>query len=220
MFIRRTTIKSRASGEPYFTYRLVESERVDGKVKQRTLINLGSHFDGARDLWPSLCTRIEQCLDSQQTSLPVVLSTPLEQEAQRYAARLLVERSDAADNRGTHYESVDIQSLELVRPRSVGVEHLALQAATQLGLTEALADLGFNRHQRSAAVGTIIGRMTCPGSEAATHEWLQNRSALSELIDYDFEGMSAKRLYEVSDQLWKHRDTLEARLYRREQSLF
>jgi len=37
MFIRRTQIKSRQNGEPYYTYRLVENERVDGKVKQRTL---------------------------------------------------------------------------------------------------------------------------------------------------------------------------------------
>lgn len=220
MFIRRTTIKSRVSGEPYFTYRLVESERVDGKVKQRTLINLGSHFDVARDQWPALCARIEQCLDFQRTILPITLSTSLEKEAQRYAARVLARRSDATDNLDPRYESVDIHSVELVRPRSVGVEHLALHAAAQLELTETLEDLGFNRRQRSAALGTIIGRMTCPGSEAATHEWLQNRSALSELIDYDFEGMSAKRLYEVSDQLWKHRDALQTRLYRTEQSLF
>ena len=160
MFIRRTTIKSRASGEPYFTYRLVASERVDGKVKQRTLINLGSHFEVAREQWPALCARIEQIIDIQQTTLPVALPTDLEKEAQRYAARLLADRSEATDALAVHYESVDTHSLELVRPRSVGVEHLALQAAAQLGLTETLEDLGFNRHQRAAALGMIIGRMT------------------------------------------------------------
>jgi transposase len=100
------------------------------------------------------------------------------------------------------------------------VEHLALHAARQVGLEETLRGLGFNRHQLAAALGNIIGRMTFPASELATHEWLQRRSALGELIDYDFEGMALKRLYEASDQLWRHRDALEEQLYRNEKSLF
>ena len=32
MFIRRTTIKSRESGEPYYTYRLVESVRMGQSI--------------------------------------------------------------------------------------------------------------------------------------------------------------------------------------------
>ena len=36
MFIRRTAIKSKKSGEPYFTFRLVETERIGDKVKQHT----------------------------------------------------------------------------------------------------------------------------------------------------------------------------------------
>ena len=45
MFIRSTTAKTSASGKTYKTYRLVETERVAGKVKQRTLINLGRYFN-------------------------------------------------------------------------------------------------------------------------------------------------------------------------------
>jgi len=44
MFIRRTTIKSRRTGEPYYSYRLVESIREGARVRQRTLLNLGRHF--------------------------------------------------------------------------------------------------------------------------------------------------------------------------------
>ena len=45
MFIRRTVSKNKKyTNEKYYTYRLVESYRVDGKVKQRVLINLGSEF--------------------------------------------------------------------------------------------------------------------------------------------------------------------------------
>ncbi|MDM8545219.1 IS1634 family transposase [Candidatus Venteria ishoeyi] len=69
-------------------------------------------------------------------------------------------------------------------------------------------------------MGNIIGRITKPASEAATHEWLQQHSALGELLDYDFEGMAAKRLYEASDMLWKYHDQLEEQLYRTEKNLF
>ena len=41
MFIRRTQTRSTVGGEIYFTHRLVHSERVGDKVRQRTLLNLG-----------------------------------------------------------------------------------------------------------------------------------------------------------------------------------
>ena len=44
MFIRRTQTRSLSSGRTYFTFRLVRSHRVSGKVRQQTLLNLGSHF--------------------------------------------------------------------------------------------------------------------------------------------------------------------------------
>jgi hypothetical protein len=47
MFIRRTTIKSRESGEPYYTYRLVESVRSGAGVHQHTVLNLGAQVRGA-----------------------------------------------------------------------------------------------------------------------------------------------------------------------------
>ena len=62
--------------------------------------------------------------------------------------------------------------------------------------------------------------MVAPGSELFTHNWLHHHSALGELIDYDFESMSLMQLYHASDQLLKHKDTLERHLYERERSLF
>ena len=48
MFIRRTTIKTRESGEPYYTYRLVESLRMGQAVRQQTVLDLGRQFEGAQ----------------------------------------------------------------------------------------------------------------------------------------------------------------------------
>ena len=49
MFIRCTQTRSRKSGEPYTTDRLVQSVRTADGVKQSTLLNLGSHFDLPKD---------------------------------------------------------------------------------------------------------------------------------------------------------------------------
>ena len=60
MFIRRT--RTRSIGDSYFTYRLVRSERTGAKVRQRTLLNLGRHFEVAQSDWPALCRRIDELL--------------------------------------------------------------------------------------------------------------------------------------------------------------
>ncbi len=74
MFIRRTNTRDRHSGEAYFTYRLVAAARVGKAVKQRTLLNLGTHFDLPQTEWPALATRIDQLLDGQASLLAPMLS--------------------------------------------------------------------------------------------------------------------------------------------------
>lgn len=118
------------------------------------------------------------------------------------------------------YQEVDLDSLELVDPRSVGVEHAALSAMRQCGLEDKLSELGLNRPQIAAAVGNIVARMAQPGSERATHAWLKDTSALGELIDYDFEKMDLNRLYRASDALYKHRDALQEHLFGQARSMF
>jgi hypothetical protein len=100
--------------------------------------------------------------------------------AQRYAAQIIASRSTVTD-KDTQYESVDIDSVALVRPRRIGIEHLALQAVKQLTLDDKLKALGLNQHHVAAALGKIIGRMAAPASELATHGWLQATSGLTHL---------------------------------------
>ena len=107
-----------------------------------------------------------------------------------------------------------------MRPRHVGVEHAALTTLRRLGIEDKLRALGFNTPQIAAAVGNIIGRMAVPASERATHTWLQRRTALGELIGYDYEGMDLQQLYRSADNLLKHRDALETHIFGSARSLF
>ena len=221
MYIRQTKTRNSTTGEAYCTFRLVASERIGSKVRQRTLLNLGRNFSLPKEQWPRLCARIDQILSGQGSFLPE--SAALEAQAQRYAARLVVLSVPAPsvqESAEADYHEVDIASLELVRPRSVGVEHAGLAALSRLEIPRILESAGLNGVQRAAAMGSIIGRMAAPGSELATWGWLKERSALGELLEVDFEAMPLMRLYRVSDLLVRHREAIEAALFTRIQSLF
>ena len=221
MFIRRT--RTRSISDSYFTFRLVRSERTGSKVRQRTLLNLGRHFEVAQNDWPALCRRIDELL-AGQIPLPGDNPPALESHAQHIAAQLLArERVGTVCAPAAHrgdVQHVDVDSLELLRPRSVGVEHLALWAMDQLGLRTRLEELGIGASLRAAAIGSIVARMARPGSERATRRWLGERSALGELLDVDFATMGPMRLYRASDALMAHREAIEHHLFDRAMGLF
>ena len=219
MFIRRTQTRRSDDGQAYFAHRLVHSERIGNAVRQRTLLNLGRHFDIPRPQWARLCARIEEVL-SGQAPLVADCPTAVEKEAQRIAAQLVARGAGMTAARPTDVQPVDVDSLRLVRPRSVGVEQVGLWALEQLGLPARLAELGVNGALRAAAAGAIVGRLAHPASERATHRWLQHRSGLGELLGVDFETVSAMQLYRASDALVKHREAIEAHLFDRAMGLF
>ena len=223
MFIRRTQTRSLSSGQAYFTHRLVRSHRVSGKVRQQTLLNLGRHFPIPRQDWPLLCRRLDQILSGQLPLLPVA-STLLEEEAQRMAQRLLEGEADVMGTGGEgaseDLQTVEVESVALTRPRSVGVEQVGCWALEQLGLGDLLAELGLNGPMRAAAAGAIVGRLARPGSERATWGWLRRRSGLGELLDFDYQSLSLMQMYRASDALMKHREAIEAHLFSRAMGLF
>lgn len=225
MFIRRTNTRNSKSGDAYFTHRLVAAVRVGKVVRQCTLLNLGAHFDLPQAEWADLAGRIGELLQGQAALLAV--SSVVEAQAQRYAAQIIARQGLEADTGGDaataapeRFQDVDLSTLDLVRPRGVGVEHAALSALRQLGFEDKLAELGFNTPQIAASVGNVIGRIAAPASELATYDWLRHRTALGELIGYDYEAMGLQQLYRSSDILLKHRDALEAHLFGTAQSLF
>ena len=121
---------------------IIESKSVTSEVRVRPdgsggVLNPGRHFDAAQSDWPALCRRIEEVLGGQLQLAPDC-PPALESHAQHIAAQLLARhgelRVDGAPPQGQDVQHVDVDSLELIRPRSVGVEHMGLWAMDQLGL--------------------------------------------------------------------------------------
>ncbi|MBK5913574.1 hypothetical protein, partial [Rhodocyclus purpureus] len=193
MYIRRVKTRRTSTGETYYSHRLVESRREGGRVRQITLLNLGSHFDVPESHWNALCLRLSQLLGQQGVLVPADLPDGVESMAQALAARLVARSPGAAAP--AEFVEVDVSSLQLLQPRSVGVESVGLHALAQLGLDALLTSLGINAITRAMIVVQVIGRLAAPASELATWRWLDERSALPELLDLSLPDLSIMRLY-------------------------
>ena len=117
-------------------------------------------------------------------------------------------------------QAVDVDSLELSRPRRVGVASVALWAMAEVRLIALLEHLGLSGPQRALIVDAIIGRMAAPGSERATHRWLSARSALGEWLEVDFATLPLAPFYRAADLLMRHRAVIEQTVLTRVSDLF
>ena len=221
MFIRRVSHKNRKNRKEYCTYKLVESIRTERGPRQRDVLNLGVNFDLPKEQWKNLANCIEEIITGQ---LPLIdYSKVIRTLARRYARKIIREQASVIAGREDitpDYETIDINSVEDEEARTVGAEHVVYETIKELEIDRKLKELGLNRHQVAASLGVIAGRMIVPGSERSTHYWLQNVSALDELMGVDFSNLSLDRVYKVSDWLLKHKDALEEHLCRTEGQLF
>jgi transposase len=220
MFIRKVTQKARKR-KKYYTYKLVESIRTQRGPRQRDILNLGVDFDLPREQWKALANCTEEIITGQKPLIdyPKAIRTL----ARRYAKKIIrAQASVVAEGEDIppDYATIDVNSVDNEETRTVGAEYVVYEAIKELEIDRKLRVLGLNGHQLAAALGVIAGRMIVPGSERSTHYWLQNVSALDELMGVDFSNLSLDRVYKVSDRLLKHKDALEEHLRWSEGQLF
>jgi len=222
MFLRRTTQKDEL-GRKYHTFKLVESFRTQRGPRQRDVLNLGSSFSLPRDQWKALADRVETIMTGQSTFLPV--SKKIETLAQRYAKEIISKQGQVFEHSEEcpvemDYQTVDVNSVDSEHIRSVGGESVVLDSIRHLELDRELEELGLSRVNVNAAIGVITGRLLLPSSERATHIWLQNQTALDDLLGTSFGDLSQDRVYKISDFLLKNKIAIESHLEDREKNLF
>jgi len=223
MFIRKTTHTDNKNGQKYHTYKLVESIRTARGPRQRTVLNLGKDFSLPKEKWKELADRIEAIISGQQNLFPV--PEEIEQLARRYARKIIRRHGQRSpvvieEQNKPDFQTVDVNSLENEQIRSVGGESVVLATIKALELDRKLEALGFNQPNIEAAIGVITARLLAPASERATHLWLQNETALDDLMDTSFESLSQDRVYQVSDMLLRNKEVIESHLQNREKHLF
>ena len=213
MFIRKVPHKDKKTGKKYHTYKLVESVRTQRGPRQRDALNLGAEFDLPRDQWKDLANCIESIITGQQQ----LFDYPKEicKMARKYAKRIIRQQYGplaAEADVSADYQSVDVNSVDNEDARTVGAEYAVYETIRELGIDRKLRSFGLNDRQLSVALGVIAGRLIAPGSERATHHWMQKLSALDELIGVDFSGISLDSVYKASDRLLVNKDALEEHL--------
>lgn len=223
MYIRKTKTRV-VKGVAYYSYRMVESGRDEhNKVKQRTLLNLGSQYKTIPE--PDhilLSERVENIISGQQSLLP--LSDKLETEAQRIANLIIKKHSQpiapSTKESAPKYDLVNLSTIENSDVRTIGAEHLAYETSKKLNLYQILAECGLSEKETKDSLATIISRLIFPGSELYTANCLRSKSALDEVLGTDFSNLHKNRLYKISDILLKNKESIESKLYKREQELF
>lgn len=219
MFIRRTVSKNKKyDNEKYYTYRLVESYRLNGAVKQRVLLNLGADFTVDKDDWSILSTRVEDIIKQRESLFDI--DKELESLAQQYALQIISSQSKSSETVETDYQSIDINSIKQVNPKTIGAEHIVYETIKELELPNLFEQLDLTPIAINSAIGTLIAKTINPVSDKRSIEWLRDTSGAGELYDCDYNNISNNSFYRAADILLIHKDKIEQHLYNKTKQIF
>jgi len=209
MFIRVKEKKNRGSNKIYYTHRLVESVRTEQGPRQRTLLNLGT-LDLEQKHWKPLANRIDELLSGQQRLVP--LDEHIEALAQHFT-KLLVQKKMAENNEFKQseqdFQSVDVNAIASSEGKSIGPEHVGVHAMEQLGFFKFFRKLKFKKSTMDLATLLIVGRLVHPSSEHELKRYAEYGSGLDDLLHTDFSHITNNALYDTSDTLFAHKETIE-----------
>ncbi|MCD4696771.1 MAG: hypothetical protein K8S16_11080, partial [Bacteroidales bacterium] len=143
MFIKKITKPDRKGKKTYTYYRLVHSYKLGNKHRQQTIINLGKLEELPTDKHKVLADRIEGILTG---SMDLFFNIPSEVEtlAQAFVKKIIEKgifplKKKArviAQDTGTDYQEVDINSIEQLESRTIGGEWLVKQTFDKLGMDD------------------------------------------------------------------------------------
>jgi len=188
MFIRKT-VKSQ-KGKKYVQHQLVESVRTPNGPRQKLLLNFG-FLDLPRDKWNELANTIESELHGQ---LNLFSTNPeIEKLASHYARVIIKERLNKEsqkigkeqDKAKALYVTVDINSVTSSDGKTIGAEHVVTSSMQEYNLDKVFKKLKFSDNQIDYAMMLIAGRLVHPGSERETARWINDNSAICELLKTD-----------------------------------
>lgn len=220
MFIRETRTQNPKTGAIYKVHRLIEAVRTEKGPRQRVILHLGtlplskveqkklarvleSRLLGQKSLFED-DPKLVQIADEAMTNLD--FRQTVSQEHQR------------ATSPDVH--EIDLESIQLLKPRTAGPEIIGHAAWVKLEFPRYLRELGLSPLDIALAEATVLGRLICPGSERATHAWINKRSALLELAFPGKKPLGKNGLYEIADMLLAHKDPIERHLRTMEATLF
>lgn len=218
MYIREK-IKT-VNNKRYVQHQLLESVRTPDGPRQNVILNLGI-LDLEKDKWKLLVNVIKEKLCNQNRFFQI--DREIEKLAEHYVALILEKRLQQASEKiediqeehekesRTQYESVDIHSVSTSNARTQGAEHIAIKQMDEYGFDNILRSLQFDDKQIVYAKMLIVGRMVHPASERETVRWINENSAIKELLRTDVK-VYDNALHRTAIKLWQHHEAIEKQL--------
>ena len=228
MFIREVKKQRSKDAKVFFQYNLVQTSRIDGKVKQNVILYLGSDpLLADKTNQKTVLNILKSKIFGQPSAFPVVASEPLQKLAESLYEKYLIKYGEPAPNQVSippaperaEMHQVDIKGLEVSDVKSFGAEHLCKQITDKLKLRECLERVGINGKQADKALIAITARAIFSSSEHKTAQQLDMNSELAACFNYQLP-ITHKQLYAVSDQLFAHKDKIDKFIYERVTDLF
>ena len=222
MFIKRIDKSSPKTGKNYFTYRLCESYRIDGKVRHRSILNAGKLENIRKEDFKLLCDRIEQKVQGMNP-LFSLLPDHVEKEAEFIYRRILNEKlldcrvgsvsaALEATPESCDIRKVDVNSIIYEDSRTFGGEWLSKQMLDVCGLSVFLSQNTGNEEKVKCMEAEIISRMIHPSSELETSRRMENESSLCEMLSLQ-KTPGHRKLYEAARTLYGQKEAVEDFLY-------
>ena len=145
MYIREIQKKNPNSPKVFISHRLIESVRTPRGPRQRVVINLGQ-LDLPKEKWKELANRIEDLLGGYERST-VPIAPEIEALARHHVKQILrKQRNEKKESQILEKEQdfriIDVNAVSSSDGKSVGPEHVGLEAMKALGFFDLFRQLG------------------------------------------------------------------------------
>jgi len=213
----------------FYQYNLVQAARVDGKVKQRVILYLGS--DQAmrdKDNRNKVLDILKSKIYRQPELFPAEISVELKNLALSYYEKYLIKYGDLPQEdqvslppqpEKAEFHNIDILGMEVCDVKSFGPEHLCRQVLDKLQLKECFISLGMSQQEADKSLIAIAARAIYCESEHKTAQILNMNSELAACYGQNG-SFTHKQLYQVADQIYAHKEKIDQFLYQRVTDMF
>lgn len=228
MFIRQVKKQRSKSAKVFYQYTLAQTSRIDGKVKQNSILYLGSDplladKENRRIVLELLKAKIFQ----QPTLFPTQAPKQLVDLADQYYEKYCIKYDQQIDNPTSippaidkaEFHNVDIKGLDIMDSKEFGAEYLCTQVLEKLQLAPLFQSLGMNNLQVKTALIAIASKAIYRASEYKTSQILSMNSSLKECYNHN-KAITHKQLYAASDVLYQHKEQIDKYLYGRITNMF
>jgi len=228
MFIREVKKQHGKNSKIFYQYNLVQASRIDGKVKQRVILYLGSSpLLQDKDNRNTVLQILKSKIFKQPALFPPQASPDIKNIADSLYRKYLVKFGETSENQASippdpkksEFHNIDLKGIEVADVRSFGAEHLCKQVIDKLQFKQCFSALGMSSEEINKALTAIAARAIFASSEHKTAQILDLNSELATLYKIK-KPLTHKQLYRVSDKLYKYKDTIDAFLYKRVANLF